>query len=89
METDHTPQQVLDRAVSRIVEVWPERQLTVLQAVGDVQRAEPRENRQSAEDRTRGYEYLFELSPRQQKILEYLEKHGRDKTLERVRGLTS
>ena len=86
IEKDKATHEALMKAVRRIAEAWgPGKQLSVMQALSDVS-ASVASPRRRAEDRTRDYEFLFELSERQEKLADDLQKHGKEEMLRRMRA---
>lgn len=81
-----TPPRDLYRAINRIASEWERVQLTVGQALSDVERGKPAPVDSPTEaDRVDGYEQLFALSERQQRVYEFVRDRGRDAALERMR----
>jgi len=85
IEKDGTEQAVLERVVKRIAETWDDRQITVQQAIADVMRGQAAPVPRSQENRIRGFETLFELSPRQKAMERLIEAKGHTAVLEWVR----
>lgn len=88
--TKGVEEETLYAAIERIADRWDEHQLTVSQAMRDVHRGKPsRAESLSPGQRMAGYEYLFNLSARQQRIMERISQIGKETALAGLRGETS
>jgi hypothetical protein len=85
IEIDAIPHATLEKAIPYIAEHWEAQQLTVQKAVAGVQSRQPRSATENAADRIRGYEHLFELSPRQKAMDSLIQAKGHEWVLEAVR----
>ena len=72
-------------AIERISERWEATQLTVSQALRDVNRGKSTVS-QTPDERQQGYEHLFKLTPHQMRIMERIAQIGKDTALAGLRS---
>jgi|SRR5215203_783814 len=82
-----TEEAKLYRAIEHIAHHWDDKQLTVGQALTDVERggASVATTSMTESERVGGYEELFSLNPRQERVLKWIETVGKERALEQMR----